>query len=254
MATETALPLKQLELIIACLNDAPHLDRLLSALPVNSFKQVSVADGGSTDHTSAIAQKHAVTLVHCPEKGRAQQFNFTAAQSTAPYLLFLHADSLLGNNFLKALEAAIDRNIQVASFRLQFDHKHRFLQACAWCTRFNTPFLRFGDQGLLIARNMFRAINGYAPKLLLMEDQEIFWRLKKHTKAQVLPAVLITSSRKYLKNGVYRLQAIFFVVWFRYYLGTPQQQLWDFYNRYVYQESKNTPEYDKKESSAAHFY
>ncbi len=36
---------------------------------------------------------------------------------------------------------------------------------------------------------------------------------------------VITSARKYLDNGVYRMQGIFFLIWALYYAGVSQAQL-----------------------------
>jgi rSAM/selenodomain-associated transferase 2 len=252
--TGTTPPLKQLDLVICTLNDAPYLHNLLQHLHLSSFHQVIIADGGSKDHTRKVAQAMGAHVVECPQRGRAAQFNYAAKFCTAPYLLFLHADSIPGTDMHHALLQAINSHCVSASFKLGFDYKHWFLRANAWFTRFDTPFFRFGDQGLLVQRTVFNTIGGYDEDHLLLEDQEIFWRLRKHGPHRIMHAKLITSSRKYLKNGVYRLQAIFFALWFRYYTGTSQHKLLHLYKRWVMPETNNTPLHEKEGSSVAHIY
>ena len=48
-----------------------------------------------------------------------------------------------------------------------------------------------------------------------------------------MDAVVITSARKYLINGVYRMQAIFSRIWAMYYLGYSQEQMLRVYKRLI---------------------
>jgi len=59
----------------------------------------------------------------------------------------------------------------------------------------------------------------------MMEDQEIIHRLKKHSRFKVLNDVVVTSARKYLDNGVFRTQGIFYCMWVMYYLGYSQDRM-----------------------------
>jgi hypothetical protein len=59
----------------------------------------------------------------------------------------------------------------------------------------------------------------------MMEDQEIIHRIKKHGKFIVMNGTVITSARKYLDNGIYRMQGIFFRIWLLYYFGYSQEYL-----------------------------
>jgi len=66
-----------------------------------------------------------------------------------------------------------------------------------------------------------------------MEDQEIIHRLKKHGKFKVLNDVVTTSARKYIDNGVYRMQWIFYRIWALYYLGFSQERLLKLHRRLI---------------------
>ncbi len=225
---------EKLTVIIATLNEEFHLTQLLEAIrSAYPALPVAVADGGSVDHTASVAARYRATFISCPKTGRAAQFNFAAAQATTPYLLFLHADSLPPADFADLLEKACAEGIEAACFRLRFDHTHWFLKANAWFTRFKSPFFRFGDQGLWLSRSLFFMAGAYNEKLHLLEDQEVVWRITRFSSLSVLPYPMQTSARRYLREGIYRLQFLFFLIWLRYYLGASQEELLRFYHQHI---------------------
>jgi hypothetical protein len=93
--------------------------------------------------------------------------------------------------------------------------------------------VRFGDQSLFVVKNVFIKSGGFREDLIVMEDQEIIHRLKRLGKFVVLNDYVITSARKYLDNGVYRMQYIFYCIWTMYYLGYSQEQLLKVYKRLI---------------------
>ena len=58
-----------------------------------------------------------------------------------------------------------------------------------------------------------------------MEDQEIIHRIRRHGKFKVMNDCVVTSARKYLDNGIYRMQGIFYRIWAMYYLGYSQEDM-----------------------------
>ncbi|WP_040299256.1 TIGR04283 family arsenosugar biosynthesis glycosyltransferase, partial [Arcticibacter svalbardensis] len=186
--------------------------------------EIIVVDGGSDDETFAIAQEYGANVVR-GKKGRASQMNLGVAVATGELLYFLHADSLTPLHFDLAILKAIQNNAKSGCFRLAFDHKHWFLKANSWFTRFNVNAVRFGDQSLFVFKEVFYKIGGFREDLLIMEDQEIIHRLKRQGKFIVIRDYVSTSSRKYLDNGMFRMQGIFFRIWALYYLGYPQAKI-----------------------------
>ena len=114
-----------------------------------------------------------------------------------------------------------------------FRSSHWFLKANAWFTRFNINAVRFGDQSLFVTKEVFQKSGGFREDLLMMEDQEIIHRIKKYGRFKVMNDYVTTSARKYLDNGIYRLQAIFFRIWFLYYLHYPQERLLKLHRKLV---------------------
>jgi GT2 family glycosyltransferase len=119
---------------------------------------------------------------------------------------------------------------------LQFDRAHWFLKVNAWFTRFDYNAFRFGDQSLFVLKDVFIKAGGFNEKLIVMEDQEIIHRLKKYGKFNVMPQSVITSARKYIKNGIYKMQGIFFLIYVLYKIGTPQNKLTALYSRLIKQD------------------
>ncbi|MGH2644143.1 MAG: hypothetical protein ACRDE2_09355, partial [Chitinophagaceae bacterium] len=134
-------------------------------------------------------------------------------------------DSIPPKNFTGYILKALNEGAVSGCFWLSFDHKHWFLKTCCWFTRFNINAVRFGDQSLFVTKDVFHASGGFREDLCMMEDQEIIHRIKKLGKFKVMHARVITSARKYLDNGIYRMQAIFFYLWLLYYMGYSQDYL-----------------------------
>lgn len=199
----------------------------------NIVSEIIVSDGHSTDHTIQIAENAGAVVIVSQRKGRAAQMNYGAFAAKEEILYFLHADSIPPKKFSSYILDAFKRNFVSGCFRLRFDHEHWFLKANCWFTRFDVNAVRFGDQSLFVTKSAFKKCSGFREDLLMMEDQEIIHRLKKHGKFIVMNAAITTSARKYLDNGIYRMQIIFFRIWFLYYLGYSQKRLLKLHKRLI---------------------
>ncbi|HQW13019.1 MAG TPA: TIGR04283 family arsenosugar biosynthesis glycosyltransferase [Saprospiraceae bacterium] len=197
------------------------------------ISEIIVVDGGSTDHTVAIATEEGVKVVVSPRKGRAAQLNFGAALAKGKIFYFLHADSIPPRNLTADILEAVKHGYSIGCYKLAFDYPHWFLKVNCWFTRFNVNGVRFGDQSLFCTREAFEKCGGYDEGLLMMEDQEIIYRLKKQGKFIIMNGVVITSARKYLDNGIYRMQVIFYYIWLLYYLGYSQGYLLGVHRRLI---------------------
>ena len=227
-------------IIIPTYNEAPGIGALLAYLRQATADEpdleIIVVDGGSTDDTWGLARRAGAAVVRSPRKGRAAQLNYGASQASGDILYFLHADSYPPPGFLADLRRARRQGYGSGCYRLAFDHGHWFLRFSAWCTRLPLLLVRFGDQSLFVQRELFTQISGFREDLLLMEDQEIVQRLQAHGPFQIMPRAVITSARKYLDNGVYRLQAAFTLLAGLYWLGVSQPRLVGLYRRLIRQD------------------
>jgi rSAM/selenodomain-associated transferase 2 len=229
----------QVSIIIPTYNEAAAIVSLLGylrqATAGEPAPELLVVDGGSTDATVRLARQAGATVLASPRKGRAAQLNYGAQQAQGELLYFLHADSYPPPRFLAEVRQAAGQGYEAGCYRLAFDHPHWFLHFSAWCTRLPWTAVRFGDQSLFVRRNLFAQIGGYREDLLLMEDQEIVSRLRAHARFRVLPRAVTTSARKYLANGIFRLQGIFTLLVVLYHLGVPQHRLVQLYRRLIRQ-------------------
>lgn len=199
----------------------------------NHVSEIIVSDGQSTDETASIASKSGVAVVVSPTKGRAAQMNYATSIAKEEILYFLHADSIPPEDFTTYILNAFRTKFIGGCFRLKFDNNHWFLKANCWFTRFDVNAVRFGDQSLFVTKDVFEKSGGFDEELLMMEDQEIIHRLKKFGKFTVMHDSVITSARKYLDNGIYRMQFIFFWIWLLYYLGFSQEYLLKLHKRLI---------------------
>ncbi len=195
--------------VIPTLNEAQSLPALLddlrelaTLLPLD----LVVADGGSSDGTWAEAAAGGARVLLAP-RGRARQLNRGAMVAQGEWLLFLHADCRLGADARTALLAALEpaAGVQAAVFRFAIDLPRfwrRFIET-GQAVRQVLSGLAYGDQGLLIRRELFQSVGGY-PNLPLMEDVAMIRLVRRRTRVARLAAPLVTSGRRYQQGGVLR--------------------------------------------------
>lgn len=225
--------------IIPTFNEAAHIQSTIQQLRErdagNLIKEIIIADGGSTDDTVAIAKAANATVAVSPAKGRSAQMNYGASFATEDILYFLHADTIPPRNFSTDIAMSAEKGFGAGCFLLSFDYDHWFLKANCWFTRFDVDAIRFGDQSLFVTKAAFEKANGFCEKHIVLEDQHLIKRLKKITRFTIIKKPVLTSARKYLENGIYKTQAIFFIIYGMYRLGYPQEKLVTAYRKMINQ-------------------
>ena len=218
-----------LSVIIPTYNEEDYIGNTIAAIRKHDKEklvgEIIVSDGGSRDNTIIIARDAGASTIVSTPKSRARQMNAGASFATGEILYFIHADCIPPDGFSTDIVNAVNDKCKSGCFRLSFDRPHWFLKANSWFTRFNINNFRFGDQSLFIAKDVFKKAGGFDERLTLLEDQEIIYRIKKHTKFKVLPQRIITSARKYETNGVYKTQAVYFLIYCMYKMGFGQSRL-----------------------------
>ncbi len=189
-----------LSVVIPTLNAENSLSATLSSVR-SEADEIVVVDGGSTDKTRSVAETVGARVVVVP-RGRGVQLAAGAAAATRDWLLFLHADTVLEDDWPAAAAAHVANDGERAAFfRLVFDEDHgaaRWVAALAnWRARILG--LPYGDQGLLISRRLYDAVGGYRP-LPLMEDVDLARRLGK-ARLTMLEVTARTSADRYRRDG-----------------------------------------------------
>lgn len=229
-----------ISIVIPTYNEEAQIANTIKAIRQKAnpahITEIIVADGGSNDRTVAVAKAMNAVAVVSPTKGRAAQMNYGAAIAKGNILYFLHADTLPANDFTTDIMNAIENGYEAGCFILAFDYSHWFLKANCWFTRFDVNVIRFGDQSLFITKEKFIQSGGFCEKHIVMEDQEIIKRIRNFCRFKVIKKPVITSARKYLENGIYKTQGIFFIIFFMYKLGYSQQALVNTYRRLIRQD------------------
>lgn len=219
---------RNISIIIPTFNEEGRLNRLIPFLQeysAGSVLEIIVADGGSSDATLDIAEKHGARTIRCKRKGRAAQMNEAARKASGSVFYFLHADTFPPKNFDKYIQRAIFQGYPSGCFRLSFDDSHPALKMYGWFTRFPLTLFRFGDQSLYVQKEHFNQIGCYDESLIVMEDQKIVRELKKEIPFKIMEASVTTSARRYKLNGEIRLQFIFVLIVLMYYTGANQRTL-----------------------------
>lgn len=217
----------QLSLIIPACNEAANIKQTL--LPLQDKRgaalEIILVDGGSTDATVELAQPLVDQLLHSPP-GRARQMNAGAAVARGDWLLFLHADTRLPDNFSVLLQQAANNQADWGRFDVRLEPASPLLQGVAWMMnqRSRLTGVCTGDQAIFLRHSLFRQLNGYAD-IPLMEDIELSKRLRRHSHPARLRPALTTSSRRWQKHGI--LRTIVLMWWLRlaYWLGVSPQRL-----------------------------
>lgn len=192
-----------LSIIIPTLNAEAALPAaflaLMPALEAGVLREVVVSDGGSVDRSCEIAEA-AGALVVSGVAGRGGQMARGADAAHGGWLLFLHADSVLQAGWVEAVMAHIARDQRAGYFRLRFSARGFWPAVVAgWANLRSRAFgLPYGDQGLLISREMYDAVGGFSD-IALMEDVAMARRLRGQLRC--LPVVAVTDAVRYQQAG-----------------------------------------------------
>ena len=196
-----------LSIIIPTLNEANHLPLFLADLSLWPYEyELNIVDGGSVDLTTSIAQIKGANVIKTDKKNRGYQLKMGASYAKGNWLLFLHADSRLGPKWVHKVSKIIHKRTS-KKFAWYFDFKikkknlkFRFLETAV---AFRSQFLQrpYGDQGLLIHKNLYYKSRGFSP-LSIMEDIDIITRITKITKVKRIRESLYTDDIKWSKVSI----------------------------------------------------
>jgi len=215
-----------LSIVIPTLNAASTLAPVLGALGeglnAGLIRELIVSDGGSTDATLLIAHEAGAVVVN-GATGRGGQLRRGADAAQGTWLLFLHADTALATGWSDAVLSHLGTK-KAAYFQLSFIEDGFGPRIVAgWANLRARLFgLPYGDQGLLISGELYRAIGGYAD-FPLMEDVAIARALKG--KLIRLPVTAITSGQRYVQGGWLRKGACNLWTLVRYFAGVKPEKL-----------------------------
>ena len=193
----------ELSVVIPALNAAARLPATLAA--IGNGPEIIVVDGGSSDGTLGVAP---VAHVISAPRGRGSQIAAGIEAASHAWLLLLHADTRLAPEWRSAAAAHMQAGPSRAGyFRFRLDSRdpraRRLERMVAW--RSCVLGLPYGDQGLLIHRDLLRTVGGMA-QLPLMEDVDLVRRIGRR-RLVALDADAVTSAARWERDGYLRRSA-----------------------------------------------
>lgn len=229
--------ISSISVIIPVLNEATNLARTLKAVQcVSSIAasdlEVIVVDGGSQDGTVGVAKALGVQVVFSAP-GRARQMNAGAAIAHGAVLVFVHGDTRLPANYPACIHQTLRQpGVVAGAFALAIDGTGWGFRWVEWGVRQRSHWLQlpYGDQAIFLTRQVFHTIGGF-PELPIMEDFVLVRRLQTLGRIAIAPAVVLTSSRRWQKLGIFKTTLINQLILIGYGLSISPQRLAHWYRQ-----------------------
>lgn len=201
-------PSPALAVVIPTINEATSLPRLLDDLALlvaGGQAEIVVADGGSHDGTREIATSRGARVIEAG-LGRGRQLRAGVAAAVAPNLWVLHADARVPANTVAMVSRHVGEGLaRPYACRLAIQGDGWSLRVIEAGANFRSRLLAlpYGDQGLLVPRNLLEAAGGY-DDIPLMEDVALALRLRRISPVRLLPVAVQVSARRWHRDGPWR--------------------------------------------------
>lgn len=234
-AARSSEPEPLVTVIIPLLDDSGALSILLPFLLPDPTTEIVVVDGAAdaSDATMARMRAERPDIVWASASaGRGRQMNVGARLARGRWLLFLHADTRLGDGWRAALRSIDERAFVGGSFALRLATRAswgRWIEhAVAW--RVRAVDLPYGDQALFVRRDVFTELGGYH-EMPLMEDVDLVLRLRRRGRLSHLDVTALTSARRWERDGWCRRSAENVALIALYFAGVDPARLARWYRR-----------------------
>jgi rSAM/selenodomain-associated transferase 2 len=195
---------------------------LMEGVEAGLIRELIVSDGGSDDETLRIAEQiGAVWMTGQASRGGQLKRGCAAAKGT--WLLCLHVDTQLQAGWSVEVAEHLART-EAGYFNLRFATGGMPAKiVAAWANLRSRVFgLPYGDQGLLISRDLYDQVGGFED-VPLFEDVAMARALKG--RLRTLDAIAVTSAQKYERSGWLRRGSRNLWILLRYFAGVPADQL-----------------------------
>lgn len=218
---------QKISIIIPVLNEAETIQSFLQALqPLRKQgHEVVLVDGHSDDDTCALAHP-LVDRMFSSQPGRARQQILGAKMSTGQVLLFLHADTKLPEKAEQVILSALAQGFFWGRFDVQLSGSHWLFRVIEKMMNWRSCLtgIATGDQSLFVSKMLYNDVGGM-PAIGLMEDIEFSKRLLKFCKPACLKSIVITSSKRWEKNGILRTILFMWSLRLQYFFGIKPEVL-----------------------------
>ena len=213
-------------IVVPVLDEAAAIGAALAPLQAarRDGAEVIVVDGGSADDTMTLARPLADQVLSAP-RGRGPQMNAGARAATRGNLLFLHADTVLPEGALDAVQAALATRTW-GRFDVAIAGEAPLLAVVALFMNLRSRLtgIATGDQAIFARRIAFEAAGGF-PAIPLMEDIAFSKAMRRHGPPACLRDRVLTSGRRWERHGVLRTILLMWRLRLEYALGADPQRL-----------------------------
>jgi rSAM/selenodomain-associated transferase 2 len=222
----------KISIIIPVLNEAVLITQVLPTLqPLRAAgHELILVDGGSSDGTIALSEPLADQIIRCP-KGRSRQMNAGAKIARGDILLFLHSDTRLPKGADQLIIREMEKRGKIwGRFDVYLSGRHLLLRIVEWLMNWRSRItgIATGDQAIFIQRKFFESVGGF-PNIDLMEDITMSKSLKKYGAPLCLWQRVVTSSRRWERNGILRTVLFMWFLRLAFFYKTDPRRIAQFY-------------------------
>lgn len=208
-----------LSIVVPTLNEATVLPSLLYRLQKwRPGCEIIVVDGGSQDGTlDCIAGLADLAVQSCA--GRGPQMNAGAERARGEIFWFLHADTHPADDAPEQIARVIEQrgwgrfDVRLSGRGAMLRIVERLMNLRSCLTGIAT-----GDQALFVRRDWFEKAGGY-PDIPLMEDIALSRALKRQGRPACLHSKVVTSSRRWERDGVISTMVLMWQLRWAYFFG-----------------------------------
>jgi len=201
-----------ISIIIPTLDEERYIGRILDALQKQTFSEFEaiVVDGCSDDGTREIAEKYGfVRVINSSVRNVSYQRNLGAKEAKFERLLFLDADSHIGEDFLeKALKKIERKKLAIAGCYLYPDSKSIFYKTAYFMFRKWIWFVskvkspELNGTCLFSTKKLHDKIGGFDHEITFAEDYDYSSKASRFCKPELLnPVKIYTSVRRFETEG-----------------------------------------------------
>ncbi|MBQ9069083.1 MAG: TIGR04283 family arsenosugar biosynthesis glycosyltransferase [Eggerthellaceae bacterium] len=196
--------MNRLSVIVPVYNEEESIPRFLDrAVEWDCVSELLFVDGGSMDRTLEMLE--GLDVLHSA-KGRGAQCRLGAEHATGDALVFVHGDSMVPAESMRAIWRALDAGVLWGSLTLRFTTNTLDRKIGSWAAnaRVRRSGIPFGDQTIFVQRTLYDQVGGM-PDIPIMEDYELSRRLKAICWPKQLPEKVYTSPRRFESGGNVRI-------------------------------------------------
>ncbi len=210
------------------MNEEKFIGQCISEIKAQApDSELIIVDAYSKDNTRKIARSLGAKVLLQKPKGAGAARNKGAEVAQGDLLCFVDADAVIGKGWVKRVrEIFSDPRVVAASGPLKplegnLKDVVVYLLSTDLLASITALFKFYQFQGpqMIFRKDTFRKMGGFQQELLALEDNELGNRAKRYGKV-VWDRKLIafTSTRRFEKNGYFKMTLIFLKAFFRIYL------------------------------------